>query len=381
MIRLSSEDKIALQQELNRININRAKITALILLALEFLMIVVAFFRGIPSEKPESYYMTMYLVFIAAMFAYSAVFIVLSRKVETHGRHILAAGISFSILVLAWCGGISLLDQYSSGQIIVYTAASICIAAAPLFNLRTSLLVFLPVHIIFLMLLPHFQPDRDIVFANVINSTTFLCIALGISYMRFNKQVEDYVKEKIIREKTQALEEANQKLDVFAHIDALTGIANRLYFEEELQSWVEQAQRNELHRECSIILMDIDYFKEFNDTYGHIRGDLCLKQIAEALSSAAASYDGLVCRIGGDEFALLLREKDEHSAQGLSCLVQQRVEQAAIEHENSRGKKLVTVSCGVGSGNIESWDTVTKVMELADKDLYREKALRKQGDL
>jgi len=379
MTQLSQADKTALQQELNRINIVRAKITAIILFSLELVVIVAVSLLGIPSADHESYYMTMYVIFLAAMFAYSAVFIILSRTPEGRSFQILASGISFSVFVLAWCAGISLLDQHSSGQIIVYTAAAICIGAVPLFNPFTSLLVFIPVHIVFLLLLPRFQPDPGMVFANIINSTTFVCISLGISYMRFRKQAEDYVKEKIIREKTAALEEANRKLDKFAHIDVLTGAANRLRFEEELQSWLEQTQQNTLNHAYSVIIMDIDCFKEYNDTYGHIRGDLCLKHISEILIDAAASFPGgMVCRIGGDEFALLLKETDEQTAGTLSRLIKQRVESAAIEHRNAYSKKLVTISCGVGSGTIENWDSVTAVLEQADKELYREKALRKQ---
>jgi len=94
MIQLSNEDKIALQQELNRINIVRAKITAIILFSLELVVIIAVSLQGIPAAVYESYYMTMYIIFLAVMFAYSAVFIILSRTPEHRGFHILASGIS-----------------------------------------------------------------------------------------------------------------------------------------------------------------------------------------------------------------------------------------------------------------------------------------------
>lgn len=376
MIHFSAQDTVALTGEINRINIGRAKITAMILFSLEFLVILITLIRLVFSGKIETNYMVMYVSFLAVTGFYSILFTNLAKKVETHGRQILAAGVLFSIFVLAWCAGIALLDQYSSGQIIVYTAASICIAAVPIFKLQTSLLVFVPVHAAFLILLPRFQSDGGIVFANIINSTTFLCIAVGISYMRYKKQVEDFLKEKIIREKTAELEEANKKLVVFARIDVITGAANRLSFEEELQNWADEAHKGNLSGTCSIIMIDIDYFKEFNDTYGHIRGDLCLKQIAEILVETAGPYHAKVYRIGGDEFAVLLRETDGNTAGALALDLKQAVRQAAIILRTGHEGTQVSISCGIGSGRVKSWDSVTALMDAADKDLYREKALR-----
>jgi two-component system, chemotaxis family, response regulator WspR len=128
---------------------------------------------------------------------------------------------------------------------------------------------------------------------------------------------------------------------------------------------------------CTVITVDIDCFKEYNDTYGHLRGDLCLKRIAEILTETAASSDGLACRIGGDEFAVLLRESNAENARKISAELENRVRKAGMEHTDSYGEDVLSVSCGIGTGEVTGWDSVTELLERSDRDLYRVKAVKK----
>lgn len=136
-----------------------------------------------------------------------------------------------------------------------------------------------------------------------------------------------------------------QSLDAFAseaRTDMLTGLKNRRAFDEELRRQFAQRQRQGVH--FSLIMMDIDHFKAFNDVHGHLSGDLALRTVAQVLSSTLREMD-IVCRYGGDEFAIICPGSKLQEA----AVAAERVRQAVAAHAVSlkKGDTLVTVSLGV----------------------------------
>jgi diguanylate cyclase (GGDEF)-like protein len=128
-------------------------------------------------------------------------------------------------------------------------------------------------------------------------------------------------------------------------VDSLTGIANRRAFEEALASEWRRMMRH--HTALSLLMIDVDYFKRFNDSYGHVAGDQCLRNVAQALAKRARRAGELAARYGGEEFAVLLPHTDIAAARRVGELLCQAVREQEIPHEGSAVAPFVTISIGV----------------------------------
>lgn len=162
---------------------------------------------------------------------------------------------------------------------------------------------------------------------------------------------------------TRELEEANKKLSALATTDGLTGIKNHRAFKETMASEFERSRRYS-HSLC-VILLDVDHFKTFNDTYGHPAGDVVLKQVAQLLNSSARESD-FVARYGGEEFALMLPETTTDGA----LFVAERIRKSIADHP--WGLRSITVSVGVSLINDKTKD-YSELIDSADKALYSSK--------
>jgi adenylate cyclase len=158
----------------------------------------------------------------------------------------------------------------------------------------------------------------------------------------------------------------SQQLQNLAAFDELTQVANRRYFDQHL------AAAMKAHKRLSLLLCDVDYFKAFNDLYGHPAGDRCLQQVAYALKLAVRDSD-LVARYGGEEFVIILPDTDDEMAVSIAERIQQQVRQLEIVHEGSQVSEWVTLSCGVASVLAGSVLPPLRLVEYADQALYEAK--------
>jgi diguanylate cyclase (GGDEF)-like protein len=167
------------------------------------------------------------------------------------------------------------------------------------------------------------------------------------------------------------LRQQTKKLQSLADRDGLTMIANRRRFEEFLAKEWRRCQRH--HLPLALIMLDIDYFKPYNDTYGHLRGDETLKKVAETVNNAAQRPGDLAARYGGEEFILILGETDLNAATTIAEKLRHRVEQLAIPHSSSEVATIITISLGVASVTPNSDTTATHLIAAADTALYAAK--------
>lgn len=163
---------------------------------------------------------------------------------------------------------------------------------------------------------------------------------------------------------------ANRILEDLAHVDGLTGLANRRHFDACLATEWRRTQRD--RRPLSIIMLDVDDFKKFNDRYGHQEGDACLQAVARCLGARARRPGDLVARYGGEEFALVLPATDPAGAALLGESLRQAVSDLAIPHE-AGSKRVVTVSVGVATAFPKHLDGALDLLRAADVALYRAK--------
>ena len=164
--------------------------------------------------------------------------------------------------------------------------------------------------------------------------------------------------------------QANRQLQVLAHTDSLTGLYNRRHLDAEIEHACQRARRHGMW--LSVLMVDIDHFKLFNDTYGHLQGDDCLRRVATLLLRRQQRCDDAACRYGGEEFALILPACDLDAARGVASLLCDDVRALGIGHARSpRGR--VTVSIGIAALRITGNERGADLLRLADDALYAAK--------
>ncbi len=167
----------------------------------------------------------------------------------------------------------------------------------------------------------------------------------------------------------QELERLRRELEVLSFKDGLTGVANRRMFNMTLDREWASARREA--RPLSVILLDIDYFKQYNDHFGHLAGDECLKQVAKILQETVSRPRDLVARYGGEEFVLVLPETDAVAAHAVAERVRQAIVDAQMPH--ARRGDILTVSQGVGTIVPDEPNDVSAFIHDIDRRLYRAK--------
>jgi diguanylate cyclase (GGDEF)-like protein len=174
------------------------------------------------------------------------------------------------------------------------------------------------------------------------------------------------------RKKTEEkLATLQKELEILSFKDGLTGVANRRMFDSVMELEWANARRN--NQPLSLIMIDIDYFKQYNDHYGHIQGDDCLKRVGKVLSSAATRSRDFLARYGGEEFILVLPETDAESANKVAERCRNLIFKEQIAHENSPVSQILTVSLGVGTITPSHKDESIGFIEAVDRLLYQAK--------
>ncbi len=196
-----------------------------------------------------------------------------------------------------------------------------------------------------------------------------------VHVMRENDEVVSLVGFMFdISERKQREEELlrlQKELQELSFKDGLTGVPNRRMFDTFMDMEWSQARRN--RQPLSLVMIDIDYFKQYNDHYGHIQGDDCLKQVAELLSGAATRSRDFFARFGGEEFALVLPETDRLAANKIAQRCRDIIFKAQIPHAKSDISTVLTISQGVGTIVPDQGDDQRAFIELVDNLLYSAK--------
>ncbi|WP_456434298.1 sensor domain-containing diguanylate cyclase [Thermosulfuriphilus sp.] len=210
------------------------------------------------------------------------------------------------------------------------------------------------------------NPDGLRPYSQILQEANDELAKLNISYAQLlvaHKQAKERA-EKLAKE----LLEANKRLRELAYKDGLTGLYNHRYFQETLEKEIIRAQR--YRRPLSLLMLDVDYFKKINDSFGHVYGDIVLKTLAQIFTKSVRSCD-LVARYGGEEFAIILPETPLTGALSLAERLRRKVQQSPIL---LNGKQvLVTISIGVVSYDGQKGIDKNDLIDLADRALYKSK--------
>lgn len=179
----------------------------------------------------------------------------------------------------------------------------------------------------------------------------------------------------VLQSRIQILMQMKQSQDQLARsarVDGLTQVNNRREFERTLETEWRRALRAK--RSVALILIDIDHFKDFNDFYGHLAGDGCLRTVAQTIKKSVQRAQDMVCRYGGEEFAVILPDTDLNGAHTLAEKIQQAVLNLEISHERSSAANQITISAGVACLVPGAGTTPHDLIKQADDNLYQAKA-------
>lgn len=198
-----------------------------------------------------------------------------------------------------------------------------------------------------------------------------LLARLRAHYRMFLTQQERDEAYRALEAVKEQLEQRNEELKRLSNQDGLTGLANRRHFDEVLDKECRRAKRD--GKPIALLLTDVDFFKPYNDAYGHPAGDECLRRVAKVLAEAARRPGDVAARYGGEEFAVILPNTTEDGARSVAENLRESVAALKLPHSGSKVASHVTLSVGVVAAISGQAPSPDQLIELADSALYQSK--------
>lgn len=202
----------------------------------------------------------------------------------------------------------------------------------------------------------------------------FICALFLYFYVRRQNQLQRryaaHLKEQVAL-RTEKLKESNDRLQHLSEIDGLTHLYNRRYFDTTLRQQLRQHQGDKTP--LTLMICDIDYFKRYNDSYGHIAGDECIKRVAKILQASCMRTNDTVARYGGEEFSIILPATSLAHAERVAARICNNIIDADMKHNRSKISDRITISIGVAAIIPDENTSTTDLTSLADKALYMSK--------
>lgn len=366
--------RIQIEQNLTSYIFKTHTIFQLLILGCQILMLYsISVLPGGVFLKPRrTAYFCMYILLIFFTVLSLAVKAAFRRKIMEHYRMFGRMELFYTILICFWSTAVTLNDQLGGNGLNVFIYMSLIAAAAGLLKPWQSVLLFGCNFLILNALLPYF-PDpygADQSFNNMTNSffITVLCIGLSITLYR-NRVLSEYDRI-IIGEQYQKIAEINEELNQQVIRDRLTGLFNRSYMETVLKEQFRSVQDKCGNIACMMI--DIDYFKQYNDRFGHISGDECLRTFAGFLEKEVQNRSGSLIRYGGEEFLIFLFGQDADAAEEIAEHMRRSAESGGYISDGPDSSP-VTVSIGVYKECPSAETPFKEFITLADSALYEAK--------
>jgi diguanylate cyclase (GGDEF)-like protein len=316
----------------------------------------------------------------ALLIGVSALMNRLAKHVVTFGggHHFYHYTLLYAVFFIGWGSGVSLMDQALYGHLNAFYINVVAIMALIYLDDRDLFALYLGETFLLFILLPMVQPSQDVLIGHYVNTAvfiTFMIIASHFHHRIFKRQfiTNNRLKEQI-RENdliSAELKHAVEKLESLVIQDDLTGLPNRRGLEEFIRRIkLMDAAENIPY---SLMMIDIDFFKRYNDTYGHPKGDEALCAISKVLTSELTSLNDYVIRYGGEEFLQICVGRSSEQMHTLAEKLCRTIESIGIAHATSDCARVITVSIGIASGKVQAIDSLSEVLDHADKALYAAK--------
>ncbi|MDQ0195419.1 GGDEF domain-containing protein [Paenibacillus wynnii] len=369
-------------------NVRRSTLFAKVIIGIETVLAVVdlgASVSNIHGSFHFSFYFMMYMLMIILNIG---VLIVAKRYEKWKGpvqQKIICYEtlfVIYAVVFMLWGSIITLVDQRLYGQLMAFVVNVISLSVVFYFRNRLLLIPYILSTLVLFIGLPFYQTSTNVLIGHYVNISIFLFfswVATRILYITFfeslyrkvllsksNERLQEEIEEN--KRVHRQLTSVNEELMRLSFVDELTGIPNRRALYQRIERLLLEEQ--ELHNPVSLIMVDIDYFKPFNDNYGHVEGDRVIKAIGQEINMAVRHSTDLACRIGGEEFLFVACNTKENEIARLAENIRRRINEMAIRHEYSAINDYVSVSLGTATGIIKNSRQFTDLMRLSDESLY-----------
>jgi len=212
---------------------------------------------------------------------------------------------------------------------------------------------------------------KKIFIESIVAYYIFTIIVLFMRNILLKQDEKRTIAEEQLQKNHTQIKDLNNQLELLSRTDSLTGLYNRRYFDEMiLQEW-NRCSRSQQPLSC--ILMDIDYFKDYNDTYGHQSGDKCLKNLSLVMQDTFRRAGDIVARYGGEEFIIIMSDTNKEEAEATITLFRNELKKLRILNKASSVDEYVTISCGLVTQIPSQSDSIESFIRKADKALYQAK--------
>lgn len=364
-------DEAGLRAEILHLNLKRTFRLALILVPVHIAHVVL-FWRHISGDDPASEswrqgIMVAHAVMLPIASAIAALAHAAGRGRLSHRARVLLPGAT-ALTYLLFGATLAIIDQQVTSSITPFLLSTVGVASTLLMHPIVAAIAFTILLTAFWFLVAWTQPNPDLLLSLRVNTISLTGIGFGISFVIWQSQVLALRQREEIEAQKRALEEKNDELARLVTRDPLTGVSNRSHLATAAATEVARLRRS--GGSASLVLLDLDHFKEVNDGYGHPAGDDVLRQVAQVLAAGVREMDTLA-RMGGEEFTILLPDTPANEA----AEVAERLRDAIEKHPFSAGgvQLKLTASFGVSALPLGAADAFSAAYRAADRALYRAK--------
>lgn len=367
-------------------NIRKGKFFAIIVIILEAIVSsidIISYLLHVNDAFQYFSYFTMYFLMISI----NAMYLCLNHSYRKIGISIGAMHtftIIFITFVMTWGSVISLMDQKLYSHTTVFMENMIVCSSIFYLDSKCMSIPFTSSTVLFMVALPFFQSSSNILIGHYTNVA--ICVALSwvISRIMYRSYCESYISHKLLHRANALLENkikenstinmklsiANAQLSELALVDDLTKLPNRRGF----HAFIDNRTSDVFYKQTlSIIMIDIDYFKLYNDYFGHQYGDKVLSAVAECLKTILTSPDSIAVRWGGEEFIYASFNTDQESTISTANTIRQMVLDLKIPNHGLTDNPYLSISLGTCTSDIVGVNEIGNVIKRADEALYRAK--------
>ncbi|WP_052352863.1 GGDEF domain-containing protein [Neobacillus dielmonensis] len=384
---VSRDKQLLLKKHIFTENLKRCKLFASIVILFEIILIMM----NLSSDHGKlliNTYLILYFLLLGMsilMLIYIHWFEKKSSYTERQYRWFNIGILSFVNFFLVWGAAVTLVDQKSYGHVMAFVVNFMCVSILFHASNRTILMIYIPSILVLLIGLPVFQHSEAILLGHYVNLSVFIFFCWLASRMLYISNSTNFLNEWLLTETNEnlaaknaeierinrELADVNIQLKKMAVLDELTKVPNRRGFQQYIQEWLTTHQSQQT---LTIMMLDIDAFKLFNDHYGHLEGDKIIELVAQAIQNCMASSAGITARYGGEEFVIAVFDTANEDVYRLAEKIRATILEMGIPHEFSPVANRVTASIGYASGEVSNEDEIQELVEMADRALYKSKS-------
>lgn len=381
---IDSKDYEDLKRSMVSHNLKRSGILAIVVIIFEVILSLIDITTSLMKVNEHfhfSWYLFMYLLMILG----STIMLVsvkmignLSDRPYSYVQKVENGIIVYMMFVLLWGCVVTLIDQKLYGQAMSFMInMTICSVIYYVENKKILMVYGIPVLVLFLGL-PFFQSSSNILIGHYVNLSIYIILLFVASRISFVSFCSNFKSNRLLAKEIEnnrliniKLEEANAELKELSLVDELTKISNR----RSLNTYIDFEYEYNLKQDSliSIIMMDIDCFKKYNDNYGHSAGDNILILVAQQINTIVRHSSDFLARLGGDEFVFVSINTSEDEIIKIANRIRKSIIELKIPHEYSENFKYVTLSLGTATTSVNSKEDIYTCIENADKALYEAK--------